>query len=302
MEENGVKKVGILVKPARAGEVPVGRDVLKLGTSIAAWVAGKGGKVFAEESAASGITPSEPCPAQRLKDAVEVLVVLGGDGTMLHAARLLEGEKIPILGVNMGGLGFLTAITVSEVFGLLERVFRDECTVEERMMLSVSVERDGKKAVAYKVLNDAVIKAASARLLRMETRINREYVTTYRADGLIIASPTGSTAYSLSANGPILYPTIHSIIVSPICPFNLTNRPVVIPDWMTVDVTIAPGHPETSLILDGQKDVQITAGDVVTVKRAEESVYLVMYEGKSYFDILRERLMWEVKKDPLTRL
>ncbi len=122
-----------------------------------------------------------------------------------------------------------------------------------------------------------------------------EYVTTYRCDGLIVASPTGSTAYSLSASGPVLYPTIHSIIVSPVCPFNLTNRPVVIPDWMTVEVSIPDGNPGVMLALDGQSEVGLEAGDRVTVKRAGESAYLIRYEGKSYFDILRERLMWEAK-------
>ncbi|MBI5809983.1 MAG: NAD(+)/NADH kinase [Deltaproteobacteria bacterium] len=144
-------------------------------------------------------------------------------------------------------------------------------------------------------MNDAVIRGGAARLVRLETRINREYVTTYRADGLIIATPTGSTAYTLSAGGPILYPTIHSIIVAPICPFNLTNRPVVIPDWMTVEVTVTHEQKNIQLVLDGQVDIPIASGDTISVKRDEASAYLIKYEAKSYFDILRERLMWEVK-------
>lgn len=285
-----MKSIGLLLKAGNP-------DAVKLGGDIAAWATGRGGKVYAAHPAGGGVNNCVAVEAERLKDIIDILVVLGGDGTMLYAARLIGGKKIPILGVNMGGLGFLTAITVNEVFPLLERVAKNGHNVEERMMLSVEHSRSGKVLTRHKVLNDVIIKGKSARLLRMETRINKEYVTTYRADGLIVASPTGSTAYSLSANGPILYPTIHSIIVAPICPFNLTNRPVVIPDWMSVDVTLAPGQSDTLLILDGQLDVPIDSGDLITVRRAEESVYLVKYEGKSYFDILRERLMWEVKVD-----
>ncbi|MBI2399719.1 MAG: NAD(+)/NADH kinase, partial [Deltaproteobacteria bacterium] len=163
------------------------------------------------------------------------------------------------------------------------------------MLLHVEHTREDEVLCSHRVLNDAVIKGDNARLVRLETRINKEYVNTYRADGLIIATPTGSTAYSLSANGPILYPTIHSIIVAPICPFNLTNRPVVIPDWMTVDVTVSPDQHAVELILDGQVDMPLESGDVIKIRRAEESAYLIKYQGKSYFDILRERLMWEVK-------
>ena len=225
--------------------------------------------------------------------ADESVIMRREDGmTVAEESTAFPGVSQP---VNMGGLGFLTATTVDEAYPLLERILKGDFVVEERMMLSVGLKRDGRAASTHKVLNDVVIKASDGRLVRLETRINREYVNTYRADGLIIATPTGSTAYSLSANGPILYPTIHSIRVAPICPFNLTNRPVVIPDWMTVDVTLIPDRMSVGLILDGQVDVGLEAGDVVEIRRAEASVYLVKYEGKSYFDILRERLMWEVK-------
>lgn len=270
---------------------------IKLGCDVSQWIVSRGGRVYADDKLRGRVSPAEFVPPEKLIDHIDVMVVLGGDGTMLYAARLIHGRKIPILGINLGGLGFLTAITVKEVYALLERILRDDYKTEERMMLSVELaHRDGTGGT-YTVLNDAIIKGTTARLISLETRINREYVTTYRADGLIISSPTGSTAYSLSANGPILYPTIHSIIVAPICPFNLTNRPVVIPDWMSIEVTLAPSQTSTVLVLDGQVDVPIGHGDHITVKRADASVDLVKYEGKSYFDILRERLMWEVKID-----
>lgn len=283
-----MKKIGIIVKAGNP-------DAVVFGSEIALWVSERGGEVYCEDYLDGKIKPAKPVPPTEMPSLVDLMVVLGGDGTMLYAARLIDGKKVPILGVNMGGLGFLTAITAKEVFPLFERIFKEECQVEERMMLSVTLTRNGETVSRHKVLNDAVMKGAAARLVRLETRINMEYVTTYRADGLVIATPTGSTAYSLSAAGPILYPTIHSIIVAPICPFNLTNRPVVIPDWMTVDVTVSPGQKDVNLILDGQVDVPLESGDIIKIRRAEQSVYLIRVEGKSYFDILRERLMWEVK-------
>jgi NAD+ kinase len=270
-------------------------DAARLGCEIASWVKERGGTVFVVEGQSWLITPAEAVKDEKLAENINLMVVLGGDGTMLYAARLIDGRKVPIFGVNLGGLGFLTTVSVDEFWGPLERVIECDCPVEERMLLCVELERDGEVISRHNVLNDVVIKGSSARLIRMETRINREYVTTYRADGLIVATPTGSTAYSLSAAGPILYPTIHSIIVVPICPFNLTNRPVVIPDWMSVEVTLCPDQANIGLILDGQVDKPISCGDLIKIKRADKSAYLVKYEGKSYFDILRERLMWEVK-------
>jgi len=283
-----LKRIGLIVKVTNP-------DAIELADKIADWVAERGGTVYTDEVLSLMVKNAVSTRLKDLPGTIDIMVVLGGDGTMIHAARLIGGRRVPILGVNLGSLGFLTAITVSEVFPILEKVMLDDCAVEERMLLKVEHTRDGDVLSSHKVLNDAVIKGQNARLLRLETRINKEYVNTYRADGLIIATPTGSTAYSLSANGPILYPTIHSIIVAPICPFNLTNRPVVIPDWMTVDITVSPEQHGVELILDGQVDMPLESGDVIKIKRAEESAYLVKYQGKSYFDILRERLMWEVK-------
>jgi NAD+ kinase len=285
-----MKKFGIIVKVGSA-------EAAKLGSEIAAWLVTKECEVFTETTSPGAVSPATELAPKELAATVDNMVVLGGDGTMLHAARMLDGRKVPIVGVNMGGLGFMTAVTVDEAMPLLESVVAGTFNVEERMMLSVEHRRDGKLISTHRILNDAVVKSAAARLIRVETRINNEYVTTYRADGLIVATPTGSTAYALSSAGPILYPTIHSIIVVPICPFNLTNRPVVIPDWMSIDIKVCPEQENIVLIMDGQVDVNIVCNDLISIKRATESVYLVKYEGKSYFDILRERLMWEVKVD-----
>ncbi|MEE8575004.1 MAG: NAD(+)/NADH kinase [Thermodesulfobacteriota bacterium] len=289
-----MKKISIIAKISNP-------EAIKTAEAAALWLVGKGVEAYVENAIGDQVLSAKALAPEELTTEADAVLVLGGDGTILHAVRLAGGEGKPILGVNQGGLGFLTAITVDEMYPMLEKMLAGDFETEERMTFSVKVTREGNLISAHRVLNDAIIKGRGARLVLLETRINKEYVTTYRADGLIVATPTGSTAYSLSASGPILYPTIHSIIVSPICPFNLTNRPVVIPDWMTVDVTVRGagegGQIETFLTLDGAEDVALKSGDVVEIARAKESVYLVKSEGKSYFDILRERLMWELKVD-----
>ena len=288
-----IKTIGIIVKLSNP-------EAIKTCALAAKWLSEKGLKVLVEEKIASDIEYADAISGEEVARGSDAILVLGGDGTLLHTVRLLNGREIPILGVNQGGLGFLTAVTVDEMYPLLTKLINGDFKIEERMLLSVKIQRDGETIVSDTVLNDAVIKGTSARLVKLKTRINKEYVTTYRADGLIVATPTGSTAYSLSAAGPILYPTIHSIIVAPICPFNFTNRPVVIPDWMTVDVR-ALGDTAFVLTLDGQVDLPVKSGDTLEIKRFEKSVYLVSYEGKSYFDILRERLLWEPTEERAER-
>ena len=280
-----MKRIAVIAKLTKPEAVKVSQDVIK-------WLIERGMEVYLDTELGGRLNWSKSYSRTELPGLVELMVVLGGDGTMLYAARLIGEKKVPILGVNLGGLGFLTAITMEEIYTVLERVIRDDFETEERMMLNIEIHRDGGKASKYTVLNDMVIKGQLARLISLETRINKEYVTTYRADGLIVATPTGSTGYSLSAGGPILYPTIHSIIVAPICPFTLTNRSVVIPDWMTVEILLKADQGNVFLTMDGQVDLPLKGGDVVEAKRAEASTYLVKCPGKSYFDILRERLMW----------
>ena len=281
-----MKKIGIVAKLMNP-------SALKFAAELTAWLNGKGVVVYGDGELSRQIVSIKTASREEIVDISEALVVLGGDGTMLYAARLLGGKKIPIIGVNMGGLGFLTSVGMEDSYDCLEGLLKGDFETEERMMLLVRILRGGAEISQYRVLNDAVVRGAIARLLRLTMRINKEYVTTYRADGLIISTPTGSTAYSLSASGPILFPTIHSIIIVPICPFNLTNRPVVVPEWMDVEVEVGSEH--TNLTLDGQVDMPIRKGDTIEIKRAAECVYLVRCGRKSYFEVLRERLMWEPK-------
>ena len=289
-----MKKVGIVIKESNPNAVTVASDVTE-------WFAGRGVDVYGLTSLAGNVSGMRAAEGEDFVSDLDLMVVLGGDGTMLGAARMLGGRAVPILGVNLGSLGFLTAIKEDEMFPVLEKLFKDECecgscSTEERMALNVIVRRKGEVIGEHRVMNDVVLRGKSTRLVSHEVSINKDYVNTYRADGLIISTPTGSTAYALSAAGPILYPTIDSIIVVPICPFNLTNRPVVVPDWMVVEVSLKEGDDDIQLVMDGQVKVDVLGGDSVEVRKAEESIYLVQYSGKSYFDILRERLSWEVNK------
>lgn len=284
------KNIGIVVK--------IGNEkAIKLADELAEWLLEKGYKVFGETLLADDSRHLESVPPEKLKDKIDMLLILGGDGTMLYGARLLAGEKIPLLGINLGGLGFLTAAPAGEVYTALEKFTEGELGVEDRMMLDVEVVRNNEVIAEYKALNDVVIKANIARLICLDVAVDKEFVAKYRADGLIVATPSGSTAYSLSADGPILYPTIDSIILAPICPFNLTKRPVVVPDWMPVSILVNEDQPSMLLTLDGQLDMPLAGLDEVRIKKSKDSFYLIKYEGKSFFEILRERLMWEVKTD-----
>ncbi len=280
-----MKKIGFIVKKANP-------DAIELGVELAMYVKDRGIESYADADVAAKTDFVRPADRETLSGKMDALVVLGGDGTMLYASRLVGGRRIPILGVNMGGLGFLTAVKMNEAKSNLDKMIRGRYEVEERMMLNVKIIRDKRKFAEYGVLNDAVIKGRKTRLVRMETRVDQKYMTTYRADGLIIATPTGSTAYALSAGGPILYPTLQSILLVPISPFNLSKRPIVLPESVELEVKILVDNMEIELTLDGQVDMPMGAGDVVVIKRAKESVWFVKSDEKSYFDVLRERLLW----------
>ncbi len=216
-----------------------------------------------------------------------LLITFGGDGTLLSVARHAPPD-VPILGVNMGTLGFLTEVRVEEFPETLEHVLAGSFQTEERMTFDVSV---GDRS--YRVLNDATInKSALARIVDMRVTVAGAFVSNFRADGLIVATPTGSTAYNLSAGGPIIHPAMSAIVITPICPHMLTNRPIVLPDGVDVEIRIATEHQEIFLTLDGQEGLPLTAEDTVRVRKSASSVKLVRTGEKSYFDVLRAKLKW----------
>jgi NAD+ kinase len=241
-----LNRIGIVVKPNKEEALSVARELI-------GWLARRDIRVYLDSIVASSVNPSLSCPREEIGRWVDLLIVLGGDGTLLSAVRHLEGEKVPILGVNLGGLGFLTEITLEELYPVLEKALEGNMETERRMKLHVTVIRRGNKVGDYTVLNDVVIsKSVLARIIHLRNSINGAYVTTYRGDGVIICTPTGSTAYSLAAGGPIVYPSMDSVLITPICPHTLTNRPLLIPDRATVEFTLETEESDVRLTLDGQ--------------------------------------------------
>jgi NAD+ kinase len=231
---------------------------------------------------------------EEIARSVDLVLVLGGDGTLIHAATLLQGRPAPILGINMGNLGFMTEVPQSELYTALEDVLAGHAQVSERMKLRVHLHRDGspERVVDMEVLNDLVLaKGALSRMVEVEIRCGGVFVSTLRGDGLIVATPTGSTAYALSAAGPIMDPTMRGVIIAPICPHTLTQRPLVVPDDKTVEVMIR-NDSEVYLTLDGQKGLKLQRGDRVQAKQSQNRVLLVRNSRIDFFGILRAKLRW----------
>jgi len=260
-----------------------------------AWQAGQELAQWLEKRDISAILfENQPEPhIPPLPPEVELVVVMGGDGTLLSVARHYGRLNVPILGVNVGGLGFLTEVSLDELYPAMEQVLAGRYEVENRLALSATLFRKGKPYWQENVLNDVVInKGALARIIELTTWIDNEYLTTYRADGLIVSTPTGSTAYTLSAGGPIVYPTLTHIILIPICPHTLSNRPLILPDTCTVAVTLNEKVFDVYLTLDGQVGQALQAGDRVEIRAAPYRIKLVRSPQRSYFEILRAKLGW----------
>jgi NAD+ kinase len=248
----------------------------------------KGVLVLWDEEKESSKYDVRPSP-----EPLDLVVVLGGDGTLLKAARLYGHQEAPILGVNLGGLGFLTEISLDELRPLFERILRGEYQTENRMVLTAGIIREGKACPVIPFLNDVVInKGAVARIIDLETSIGGQFLTSYRGDGLIVATPTGSTAYNLSAGGPILHPALKTILLTPICPFTLTNRPIILQDDAVIDIRLGTKASEVWLTFDGQVGYPLNAGDLVRVQKAVKSIRLIKTPYKNYFEILRTKLKW----------
>ena len=226
-------------------------------------------------------------------DGCDLIVVLGGDGTLLSAARAIGAREIPLFPVNLGGLGFLTAITVDEVFPELERALLGQHRIARRRKMHVEVHRDGKLLASYDALNDAVInKVSLARMIDLDTHVDGQYVCRYKADGLIISTPTGSTAYSLSAGGPIIFPSVPALCITPICPHMLTNRPLLVPDSSVIRVTCLDKDEGVYLTIDGQVGTPVRENDVVACHCSQASLHLVRPPKQMFFDVLRQKLKW----------
>lgn len=270
-------------------------EALAYARRVAEQLRGRGIGVCFDEPTAVAVGDEQPCFTKAaLGQHVDLLITFGGDGTLLAIARHAPAS-VPILGVNMGTLGFLTEIRVEEFPTVLESVLAGTYEVEPRVTFDVTVEGPGRDGRVYRVLNDAAInKSALARIIEIEVNVAGLFVTTFRADGLVVSTPTGSTAYNLSAGGPIIYPTMEAVVITPICPHMLTNRPIVLPDALDVQIRIAnrSQDQEIYLTLDGQEGFPIVDNDRVCVHKSKHSVLMVQSPDKNYFDVLRTKLKW----------
>ena len=283
--------IGVLARP----------DLKEAGPTVAAlvaWLSGKGARVCLDDATAAlgGASLGAGCLVASGRDMaglVDALVVLGGDGTLLAASRLLE-KPIPVLGVNFGSLGFLTEITLDDLYPALEGVLAGRYEHEDRRLLRAVVHRKGRPDVTADVLNDVVItKAGPSRIIEVDVTVDGSFVSSFRADGIIVSSPTGSTAYNLAAGGPILHPTLPAVVITPICPHMLTNRPLVVSDEARVEVRLRAGRDvEVYAALDGQETFAFSDGDHVAVTGSPRRLKLVKAPGRDYYTVLRTKLKW----------
>jgi NAD+ kinase len=261
---------------------------------IVDWLSFKKIKVYVEGDKDKGIRRKDfSCTKEKFFNSVDLIISLGGDGTLLRAAKIAATDGIPIFGVNLGGLGFLTQIGIDNLEIFLEKIYQGKCFLDERMMLDCIVKRKEKEIKKFTALNDIVIgKGAFARLISLATYINDDYVITYSADGLVISTSTGSTAYSLSAGGPIVNPNINSMILTPICPHTLSARPLIIGENDQVRITLELSEEEVMVTIDGQEGFTLEPKDEVIVKKSIYKTRLIAFKEKSFYAILREKLRW----------
>lgn len=287
-----MRKIGIVVNTSK-------RNWLSTARSIVEFLASRGVEVIVEpEEAAAALFPEETKPRRaRLIDA-DMVLSLGGDGTFLRTVRLVGERDVPIVGVNLGGLGFLAEFSAHDFLSSLDRILAGDYRLQERMTLQTRLSRQGKTIREERALNDVVISTTGvSRLGILEASIDDEHLTTYESNGLIVATPTGSTAYSLSAGGPIVDPALEALVLTPICPHALSNRPIMIPSHRTIKI-VPVKIPEGAMVtVDGQTGVELLCGDVVTMSRSNRTVKLITMNESSYFDILRSKLGWGGSKE-----
>jgi len=292
MVESQIKRIGVVVKPHQP-------DALETLCRLTSWLNEHGiALVGLPEIERERIEHETGCAVTVVDDTdiakqVDLMLVLGGDGTMIATARMVADTELPVMGVNYGGLGYLAEFPIEELFPALEAILRGEYQVQQRVMLSVEMWRGDEVVTRNRVLNDVVVnKSALARIIEIEAYLNRQFVNSFRADGLIVATPTGSTAYNLSAGGPIIFPSMNAVVITPICPFTLSNRPIVVPDDSVIEIRLMTRNEEVALTLDGQVGLPMQAGDRVTIRKSKAAFNLVQPPNRNYFDVLRNKLKW----------
>jgi NAD+ kinase len=287
-----IKRIGIVLKPNQP-------DALRTVCELVTWLAERGiTLVGTPEIERERIEQETGCaveqlPAEELAGKVDLILVLGGDGTMIATSRMLGAREVPVLGVNYGGLGYLAEFRIEELFQALESILSGNFRLDRRVMLDVELRRGGDLITRNRVLNDVVInKSALARIIEIEALLNQHFVNAFRADGLIISTPTGSTAYNLSAGGPVIFPSMNAVVITPICPFTLSNRPIVVPDTATIELLLKTDREEVTLTLDGQVGFSLNVEDRVVIRKSSVTFNLVQPSNRNYFDVLRDKLRW----------
>lgn len=282
-----IKKVGIVSKPRKA-------EVREVVQPLLDWLRAHSIEAYIDKETGSILEDHNRCLTRNeMPSHVDLMVVLGGDGTLLAAARALNRKPVPLLAVNLGGLGFLTTVTRDELFPTLEGVLEGTYRSEKRVQIEGALIRADEAIATFLALNDVVVnKGAIARILDFEVRVDGKLISTYKSDGLIVATPTGSTAYSLAAGGPIVAPTVAAFVVTPICAHTLTNRPLVLPDTATIELAVKAQREAAYLTVDGQMGLTARSEDIVRMKKADSSVEIIQSRTRDYFATLREKLKW----------
>ena len=292
MAQPSIKRIGVVVKPHQP-------DALQTLCRLTEWLSQRDIKlVGGPEIERERIEHQTGCAIESVKEealakTVDLMLVLGGDGTMIATARMLGDIEVPVMGVNYGGLGYLAEFPLEELFSALEAILAGDYKVQERLMLTVELRRGEELITKNRVLNDVVVnKSALARIIEIETYLNNQFLNRFRADGLIVSTPTGSTAYNLSAGGPIIFPSMNAVVITPICPFTLSNRPIVVPDDSVIEVRLMTKNEEVALTLDGQVGFPLQAGDRALIRKSNATFNLVQPANRNYFDLLRDKLRW----------
>ena len=286
-----IKCVGVVVKPNH-------KEAWKTACELSAWLETRGINLIGKTYDEAATFDAESCGVEtveneKFQSEADLIVVLGGDGTMISTARLTGEREVLVLGINYGSLGYLTEFRIEEMFDALEAILEGNYEIDSRLMLEVELIRGGETIETGRVLNDVVMnKAALARIIEIEVELNNLYVNSFRADGLIVSTPTGSTAYNLSAGGPIVYPSMNAVVLTPICPFTLTNRPIVVPDTAKINLLLKNENEGVVLTLDGQIGYQMQKGDTVSIRKSRTNFNLVQPPNRNYFDVLRNKLKW----------
>lgn len=292
MEKQAIRRVGVLVKPNHPEATKTVCRLLEYfaARGVAVVATPRVDRLTVEGETGCALEILEP---EQLADTVELIVVLGGDGTMISAARLLDNRSVPVVGINFGSLGYLTEVRLEEMTDALDAVLAGDYHLDQRMMLTAELRRGGEQLLRNRVLNDVVIsKSALARIIEIETWLDGKFVNCFRADGLIVSTPTGSTAYNLSAGGPIVFPSMNAVVVTPICPHTLSNRPLVVPDDAAIELVLKTPNEEVALTLDGQVGFRLEVDDRVHIAKSRTAFNLVQPISRNYFEVLRGKLRW----------